>query len=82
MVAFVEVGDAELCCDTHGDPADPPVLLMGGGIAQDIAVRHPGRVLSLTLVATTAAHERADPTPLPAPSTPVTDARPECRPWW
>jgi len=40
MVAFVEVGDAELCCDTHGDPADPPVLLMGGGIAQDIAVRH------------------------------------------
>ena len=40
---------------------------MGGGIAQDIAVRHPDRVLSLTLVATTAAFDRADPTPLPSP---------------
>jgi pimeloyl-ACP methyl ester carboxylesterase len=38
---------------------------MGGGIAQDLAVRFPDRVLSLTLIATTAAFERADPTPLP-----------------
>jgi pimeloyl-ACP methyl ester carboxylesterase len=40
---------------------------MGGGIAQDIAAEHPDRVLSLTLVATSAAFDRADPTPLPPP---------------
>jgi pimeloyl-ACP methyl ester carboxylesterase len=40
---------------------------MGGGIAQDIAVQHPERVLSLTLVATSAAFDRADPRPLPPP---------------
>ena len=40
---------------------------MGGGIAQDIAVEHPDRVLSLTLVSTSAAFDRADPTPLPPP---------------
>jgi pimeloyl-ACP methyl ester carboxylesterase len=40
---------------------------MGGGIAQDLAVRFPDRVLSLTLVATSAALDRADPAPLPPP---------------
>lgn len=41
---------------------------MGGGISQDLAVRFPDRVLSLTLIATTAAFERADATALPRPS--------------
>lgn len=40
---------------------------MGGGIAQDVAVSDPARVLSLTLVATCCAFDRADPTPLPDP---------------
>ena len=45
---------------------------MGGGIAQDIAVEHADRVLSLTLVATSAAFDRADPTPLPGPEPRIT----------
>ena len=38
---------------------------MGGGIAQDLAVRYPDRVLSLTLIATSCAFDRADSSPLP-----------------
>jgi pimeloyl-ACP methyl ester carboxylesterase len=46
---------------------------MGGGIAQSLAVTHPERVRSLILIATTAAFERADPTPLPPPEPRVAD---------
>ena len=41
---------------------------MGGGLAQDVAVTWPERVLSLTLVATTCAVRRASSTALPGPS--------------
>jgi len=40
---------------------------MGGGIAQDLAVRFPDRVLSVTLIATTAAFDRAGEDDLPGP---------------
>ncbi len=40
---------------------------MGGGIAQDLAVRFPDRVLSLTLIATTAAFDRVGDEDLPPP---------------
>jgi len=46
---------------------------MGGGIAQEVAVRSPERVLSLTLVATCAAFDRADPAPLPPPDARIRD---------
>jgi pimeloyl-ACP methyl ester carboxylesterase len=39
---------------------------MGGGIAQDLAVRFPEQVLSLTLIATSCAFERGDQVPLPS----------------
>ena len=42
-------------------------LSMGGAIAQPLAARHPERVATLTLIATTPAGDRADDTPLPAP---------------
>jgi pimeloyl-ACP methyl ester carboxylesterase len=52
-------------------------ISMGGGIAQDLAVQHPERVLSLTLIATSAAFDRADPTPLPSPEARVLEASQE-----
>ena len=40
---------------------------MGGGIAQDLAVRFPERVRSLTLIATSCAFDRVGSAPLPPP---------------
>ena len=42
-------------------------LSMGGGIAQEVAARHPDRVATLTLVATSPAGRRQDESPLPPP---------------
>ncbi len=42
-------------------------LSMGGGIAQEVAARHPDRVASLTLIATSPAGRRQDDAPLPPP---------------
>jgi pimeloyl-ACP methyl ester carboxylesterase len=43
-------------------------LSMGGGIAQELAVEHPRRVASLTLMSTSPALDRRDDTPLPGPA--------------
>jgi pimeloyl-ACP methyl ester carboxylesterase len=40
----------------------------GGGIAQELAALHPDRVLTLTLIATSAAGTRAEDRPLPPPA--------------
>ena len=42
-------------------------LSMGGGIAQEVAARHPDRVATITVVATSPAGRRQDESPLPPP---------------
>jgi pimeloyl-ACP methyl ester carboxylesterase len=42
-------------------------LSMGGAISQEVAARHPHRVVSLTLIATSPAGRRHDDSPLPPP---------------
>jgi pimeloyl-ACP methyl ester carboxylesterase len=44
---------------------------MGGGISQELAAHRPDRVLSITLIATSAAGDRDDDRPLPPPSSRV-----------
>ncbi|WP_454856280.1 alpha/beta fold hydrolase [Promicromonospora soli] len=41
---------------------------MGGGIAQQVAIEHPGRVASLTLISTSPLTRDADGPPLPGPA--------------
>ena len=41
---------------------------MGGGIAQSLAAQHPDRLLTITLIATSAAGERDGTDPLPPPA--------------
>jgi pimeloyl-ACP methyl ester carboxylesterase len=56
----------------------------GGGIAQRLAALHPERVLSITLIATTAEGDRADTSPLPPPQPRITalfDDPPPDPPW-
>ena len=48
-------------------------LSMGGGIAQEVAARHPDRVATLTLIATSPAGRRQDDAPLPPPETRVAE---------
>ena len=48
-------------------------LSMGGGIAQEVAARHPDRVATLTLIATSPAGRRQDDAPLPPPESRVAE---------
>jgi pimeloyl-ACP methyl ester carboxylesterase len=41
-------------------------ISMGGGIAQDLAALHPDRILTVTLISTSPAGARADPSDLPS----------------
>jgi pimeloyl-ACP methyl ester carboxylesterase len=65
------------------DRAHPVRLSMGGGIAQEVAAFHPHRLHTLTLIATGAAGERADPTSLPGmePRVAATFEDPRSRHW-
>jgi pimeloyl-ACP methyl ester carboxylesterase len=49
----------------------------GGGIAQEIGLRHPDRVASLTLIATSPVARPADAAPLPPPSAELASGVPE-----
>lgn len=54
--------------DLDVDRAHLVGLSMGGGIVQELAVEHPDRVASLTLMSTSPALDRADDAPLPGPA--------------
>ena len=59
-------------------------LSMGGGIAQEVAARHPDRVATLTLIATSPAGRRQDDAPLPPPEARVAETfdDPPAEPDW
>jgi pimeloyl-ACP methyl ester carboxylesterase len=73
LLDALEVGDAHLVG-----------MSMGGGVAQVVAIQHPDRVCTLTLMSTSAAGERSDPTRLPpaAPQLVTTFENPRPEPDW
>jgi pimeloyl-ACP methyl ester carboxylesterase len=68
-------GDVLRLLDALGvDRAHLVGLSMGGAIAQEVAARHPDRVATITLVATSPAGRRRDESPLPPPEPRVAES--------